>query len=95
MFVNKQDDHGRFGALGHLDDDFDMARISEADLRVLLSCTLYCQDLNILQGFCLFDKLGKTKGKQYRLDRKKDFQQFYLIIRVFRQNLATAEKFQK
>ena len=41
MFVNKQDEFGRFGALGHLDDNFEMARISEADLRVLLSCTLY------------------------------------------------------
>ena len=69
---------------------------SEADLRVLLSCTLYYQDKGIMQGYCLYDRLGKTKGgKQFRLDRKKDFQQLYLIIRMFRQNLAVAEKYQR
>ena len=74
MFVNKMDDQGRFGQLNHTDDDFEMARISEADLRVLLSCTLYYQDKEMMQGYNLYDKLSKAKGKQYRLDRKKDFQ---------------------
>ena len=69
-----------------------MARISEADLRVLLSCTLYYQDKAAMQGYCLYDKLGK-KGKYYKLERKNDFQKLYLIIRMFRQNMAVAEKF--
>ena len=64
MIVNKQDDQGKFGQMSHEDDDFEMARISEADLRVLLSCTLYYQDKTVMQGFCLYDRLGKgNKGK--------------------------------
>jgi len=80
--------------MSHEDEDFEMARVSEADLRVLLSCTLYYKDKETMKSYCLFD-ISTKKPKQYRLDRKKDFQQLYLIIRMFRQNMAVAEKYQR
>jgi hypothetical protein len=36
MFANKADSFGRFGNLSSTDEDFKLAHISEADLRVLL-----------------------------------------------------------
>ena len=58
--------------------------MSQSDLRVLLNCILYFQDKNLLLGYHLYDITGKKNSKHFRLDRKKDFQQFYLIIRMFR-----------
>lgn len=64
-------------------EDIEYARMSESDLRVLLMCTLFFADKRILCDYCLYDRTG-AKPKQYRLDRKKDFQKFYLIIRMLR-----------
>jgi len=48
----------------------------------------------MFKDYILFEKKA-IKGKKYRLDRKKDFQKFYLMIRGLRQNLLTAEKYKR
>ena len=72
----------------------DQARISIKDLQVLLICMMYHYDVNFFEGYVLYDRLA-TKPRPIRLKNRKDFQQFYLIVRVFRQNLIISEKFER
>ena len=72
MFMNRADSQGRFGVLTYESEEIEYARMSEGDLRVLLMCTLYYSDKNVLCDYCLYDRSG-AKPHQYRLDRKKDF----------------------
>ena len=52
------------------------------------------QDRYILQSYHLFDRFNKgAKGRQYRLDRKQDFNAFYILIRVFRDNKIASDKY--
>ena len=61
------------------------ARMSVSDLYVLLICVLYHHDKNVFEGYVLFDHTG-YKGRSYKLKLRRDFQQFYLTLRVLRQN---------
>ena len=95
MFMNRADDLGRFGVLNHEDERIETAKMSQADIRVFLMCTQYYHDSYIFKSYCLFDKFKKgSKGRQYRLERKQDFNAFYLLIRVFRDNKIAADKYE-
>ena len=72
LFANRSDVHGRFGTLTDTDTNVEFARMTESDLRVLLICTLYYFDKEILAGYTLFDR-KETKSKTYKLDKRKDF----------------------
>ena len=95
-FVNRADRYGRFKELSLDHPGLENSRMSEADLRVLLICIQYHYDKEMLEEYILYDKSqNKGRGKYYRLKVQKDFQQFYLTVRIFRQNLITAEKYSR
>ena len=57
-------------------------------------CTQYMHDQYVFQSYCLYDKFKKgAKVRTYRLIRKQDFNAFYLLIRVFRENKIHADKY--
>ena len=58
MFINRSDSFGRFGVIGPQDENFELVKLSEVDLRVLLMCILYFYDRQMLEDYCLFDRMG-------------------------------------
>jgi len=72
MFANRADIHGKFGPLTEDDPTVEYVRMSESDLQVLLICTLYYFDKEILAGFTLYDRTP-TRNRAYKLDKRKDF----------------------
>jgi len=94
MFVNRQNVQGRFREVTYDHPDMDRVRLSESDLRVLLICTLYLFEPELLDGYVLYDK-SLTKAKFFKLQQRKDFDKFYLVVRMLRQNLLISEKYKR
>lgn len=95
MFVNRADDLGRFGVLSPEHEYLTNAKLSQADIRVFLMSTQYLYDRQIFQTYTLYDKYKKgEKARYYRLEKKKEFNAFYLIIRDFRENKILADKYE-
>ena len=56
-----------FGLLTKDHVEAEAARMSISDLYVLLICTLYHHDKELFEGYVLYDRVGGTRGRYYKL----------------------------